>query len=153
MNWYKSCPTFWVQFKRQTYGNWNNKNRVEQYDSAWQSASRNNPEEAYSWSLEWTEMPPPEKAVYATATRPQGSVLSNTLPTGTDNKRRVARLKVYIGSGRKKSDCRYWVLCWLRSSIGTRRWRQSGFSLILVWNLSHASLRFRSELCPKFSFL
>jgi len=31
-------------------------------------------------------MPPPEKAVYATATRPQGSVPSHTLPTGTDEK-------------------------------------------------------------------
>ena len=32
---------------------------------------------------------PPEKAVYAT--RPQGSVPSHTLPTGADEKRRVAR--------------------------------------------------------------
>lgn len=45
-------------------------------------------------------MPPPEKAVYATATRPQGSVPSHTLPTGADEKRRVAWPKFYIGSGR-----------------------------------------------------
>ena len=35
-------------------------------------------------------MPPPEKAVYATATRPQGSVPSHILPMGADEKRRVA---------------------------------------------------------------
>ena len=29
----------------------------------------------------------PEKAVYATAARPQGSVPSHTLPTGADEKR------------------------------------------------------------------
>ena len=34
------------------------------------------------------------------------------------------------GAGIKKPGCRYWVLCRLRSSIGTRRWRQSGFSLL-----------------------
>lgn len=51
--------------------------------------------------LWWTEMPPPEKAVYATATRPQGSVPSHTLPTGADEKRRVARrLKFHTRSGR-----------------------------------------------------
>lgn len=50
--------------------------------------------------LRGTEMPPPEKAVYVTAARPQGSVPSHTLPTGADEKRRVAWPKFYIGSGR-----------------------------------------------------